>query len=516
MNGAESLVDTLLMNNVRVCFANPGTSEIHFMAALDRHPEMRCVLCLFEGGATGAADGYYRMSSREAVTLLHLAPGLGNGFANLHNARKAKSGIVNIVGEHATYHLRHESPLRGDLLTLSKSISDWTRVSDDSRMLALDGAAAVRASRSMNGQIATLILPADTAWETGSAPEICKPPSGLHKPMPEQIKAAAAALKEPGSIILIDGCALWGEPSLVAARIAKKIGCQLWSPYLVARIRRGGGSVRIARMAYRIDENIELLRRAPNIVLCGAARPVSFFAYPDKATFPENPECRLFETCSSEMDISWTLNALADELNAHSLELESDDFQPQRLPSMPSGAISPEKIGQTLAALMPDNAILVNEANSMTRLMETETAHARPHDELMVTGGSIGFGLPVAVGSAIACPARKLVVVVGDGSAMYTVQSLWTMAREGLDVTVVVLANRGYQTLRIELDKVGVSKVGRNAARMFDIVDPALDFVALAKGHGIEATRVDDIDQFAKAFGHAMQTPGPFLVEAAC
>jgi acetolactate synthase-1/2/3 large subunit len=516
MNGAKSLVETLLMNGVRVCFANPGTSEIHFMAALDRHPEMRCILCLFEGGATGAADGYYRMSSREAVTLLHLAPELGNGFANLHNARKAKSGVVNIVGEHATYHLHHESPLRGDLLTLSKSISDWTRVSDDAQMLALDGAAAVRAARSMNGQIATLILPANTAWETGSTAEICKPPSALHKPLPEQINAAATALKEPGSILLIDGCALWGEPSLVAARIAKKTGCQLWSPFLVARIRRGGGSVRIARMAYRIDENIELLRGASNIVLCGAVRPVSFFAYPNKTTLPESPECRLLELCSSDMDVSWTLSALADELNACGLELETDDFQPERLPSIPSGATSPEKIGQTLAALMPDNAILVNEANSMTRLMETATTYARPHDELMVTGGSIGFALPVAVGAAIACPARKVVIVVGDGSAMYTVQSLWTMAREGLDVTVVVLANRGYQILRIELEKLGMSEVGRNASRMFDIVDPALDFVALAKGHGIEGTRVNDIDQFVKAFGHAMQTQGPFLIEVAC
>ncbi len=165
MNGAESLVETLLASDVNVCFANPGTSEMHFVTALDQFPDMRCILCLFEGGTSGAADGYFRMSGKIAATLLHLAPGFGNAFSNLHNARKAHSGIVNVMGDHATYHVKYETPLKGNTLGISQAISHWTRVSDNATQVATDGAEAVRAARSNGGQIATLILPANTAWE---------------------------------------------------------------------------------------------------------------------------------------------------------------------------------------------------------------------------------------------------------------------------------------------------------------------------------------------------------------
>ncbi len=198
MNGAETLVRTLLDNGVDTCFANPGTSEMHFVAALDAHPEMHCVLCLFEGGTSGAADGYFRMKRDVAGTLLHLAPGFGNAFANLHNARKAQSGIVNVVGDHADYHLRYESPLKGDIAGISQAVSHWTRVAPDAGSVAGDGAAAIRAARSRNGQIATLVLPANTAWEPAGDAAVSAPLSALVRPRAEQIEAAAAALSRAG------------------------------------------------------------------------------------------------------------------------------------------------------------------------------------------------------------------------------------------------------------------------------------------------------------------------------
>lgn len=191
MNGAETLVSTFLEAGVQVCFANPGTSEMHFVAALDAHPDMRCILCLFEGGTTGAADGYYRMSRTPAATLLHLAPGFGNAFANAHNAAKAGSGMINVVGDHATYHQRYESPLKSDAPGLSRTVSDWTRVSGDAGTVAADGAAAIQAARALNGQVATLILPANTAWEAadGSAPTAETAP--LRRPDADAVQAAA-------------------------------------------------------------------------------------------------------------------------------------------------------------------------------------------------------------------------------------------------------------------------------------------------------------------------------------
>ena len=408
MNGAETLVKTLLASGVNVCFANPGTSEMHFVAALDANPELRCILCLFEGGATGAADGYYRMSSEVAATLLHLSPGFGNGVANLHNARKAQSAIVNIMGDHASYHLRYESPLRGDTLGISETVSHWTRVSDSARSVANDGAEAIRAARSLNGHIATLILPADTAWEEAGEWRRSDAPPPLSRPQPAEVAAAARALCLPGAALLVDGQILRGELSHLAARIAKKSGCRLMAPYLVARIQRGGGSVRLRRLAYRIEDNVVKLADTTNIVLCGASRPTSFFAYPDKVVLPEPPDCRVMDLCSVDMDYAWTVAALAEVLGAREVELGPEDFQPLDLPPVPTGAMSIDKVGQAIAALMPANTIVVNEGNSSAGAMDVATESARFHDMLMITGGSIGFGLPAAVGAAVACPDRKV------------------------------------------------------------------------------------------------------------
>jgi len=514
MNGAETLVRTLLASGVRVCFANPGTSEMHFVAALDRHPEMRCILCLFEGGVSGAADGYFRMSGEIAATLLHLAPGFGNAFANLHNARKAQSGVLNIMGDHADYHLAYEAPLKGDTVGISQTVSHWTRVTSEPGRVAQDGADAVQAARGRNGQIATLILPANMAWDPAGGEAVAPPPAPLRRPSPDQVAAAARALRQPGAVLLVDGPALWSKLGLLAARVAKAAGARLMQPFFAARFRRGAGAVKIERMAYRIEDNLALLKGASALVLCGTTRPAGFFAYPGKPSTPDDPDTRLIDLCTREMDIAWTLQALADELGE--TELLAEDFVPLDLPALPEGALTLAKVGEAMGALMPEDAIVVDEGITASAFLAPGLKRARGHDVLTITGGSIGFGLPNAVGAAVACPDRKVVVLEGDGSGMYTLQSLWTMAREKLDVTTVIFANRGYQILRDEMQAVGVADVGRNAARMFDVEGPSLDWVQLAQGHGVAARRVHDMAGFNAAFAEAMARPGPALIEVVC
>ncbi len=514
MNGAETLVQTLLASGVRVCFANPGTSEMHFVAALDQHPEMRCILCLFEGGVSGAADGYYRMTGEVAATLLHLAPGFGNAFANLHNARKAQSGVLNIMGDHADYHLRFEAPLKGDTVGIAQSVSHWTRVCSEASRVAVDAADAIQVARSKGGQIATLILPANTAWEEAKVHATAPPPPPSRRPPLEEIKAAARALRQPGAVLLIDGPALFTDLGLLAKRLTKACGARLMQPFFASRFRRGAGAVKIERMAYRTPDNQTLLAAVPSLVLCGTTRPAGFFAYPGLPSTPDDPDTRLIDLCGRDMDIAWTVQALAGELGE--AELGPEDFVPLDLPALPEGGLTVAKVGEAVAALMPDNAVVVDEGISASYYLAPGLKRARGHDALTITGGSIGFGLPNAVGAAVACPDRKVLVLEGDGSGMYTLQSLWTMAREGLDVTVLIFANRGYQILRDELAAMGVNEIGRNAQRMFDVEGPSLDWVALSQGHGVQAVRVEDMAGFNAAFAEAMMQRGPRLIEVVC
>ena len=515
MNGAESLVGTLRASGVDTVFANPGTSEMHFVTALDREPAMRCILCLFEGGTSGAADGYYRMSRRVAATLLHLAPGFGNAFANLHNARKAQSGVVNVMGEHATYHLRHESPLKGDTVGISQAVSHWTRVSADATAVASDGAAAVQAARGMNGQIATLILPANTAWEEARGPEVAPPPLPLRRPSAAEIAGAAGVLRRPGAALMVDGEALWSDLGLVAARIAVRTGARLMAPFFAARTRRGGGTVAFTRLAYAVDQNLALLAHTTALVLVGAARPTAFFAYPDKPGLNEAPGTLVMDLARIDMDLDWTLRALEAEVGAADVLLGPEAFMPHTVPSVPTGALTLDTIAQAIAALSPAEAVMVNESVTATAPLVAALATARPHDWMVTMGGAIGAGMPTAVGAAVACPDRKVLCLSGDGSAMYTLQALWTMAREGLDVTVVIFANHVYKILHGELAAVGAT-AGRNVARMFDMVEPRLDWVALAQGHGVAGVHCATTAEFVAAFGHAMATPGPHLIAVEC
>lgn len=510
--GAEILVKTLLASGVDTVFANPGTSEMHFVAALDSHPEMRCVLCLFEGGVTGAADGYARMTGKPAGTLLHLGPGFGNGWANLHNARKGMSPVVNIVGDHAGYHLQYDAPLTADLDGVVGSVSHWQRRVEDADSIGADGAAAARAAAGGGGRIATLILPADSAWtETAAAPVAAAAPAPLHRPDAVRIAEAARALAAPGAVLLLGGPALHGELAETAGRIAARTGCRLVAQFFASRLDRGEGAVAIEQLPYPIEGGIEALSGARHLVCVGEAPPAGFFAYPGLPSTPEPAGATIDRLCPTDWDIGWTLEALARAAGV------TDADEPVRIarvfPQAPTGRLDPDAVGRALARALPEGAIVVNEALTAGPGIWPHMDLAAGHTRVNNTGGSIGIALPLTIGVAMASPDRPVFTVSGDGSAMYQLQSLWTLARERSNATVLIMSNRGYRILHGELDHLGLPPAGKNAGAMFDIDAPGLDWVALAAGHGVPGTRVETGETLEAALAEADTVEGPFLIE---
>jgi acetolactate synthase-1/2/3 large subunit len=511
MNGAESLIRTLLAGGVDVCFTNPGTSEIHIVAALDQIREMRCVLGLFEGVVTGAADGYARMAEKPASTLLHLGPGLGNGLANLHNASRARVPIVNLVGQHATYHLQHDTPLTSDIEAIARPCSKWLRTSRASSEIAHDAAEAVVAARTAPGQIATLIVPADVSWSEGGSiaaiPALPKPPL----PNARTVERAAAMLRSGlRTAILIAGNGLYGKGLLAAGRIAAATGAKLLAPYPITRLERGAGIPRVDRVQYALELGIEQFKEFRQLILVGAQPPVAYFAYPGKDSAFTSPECEIHTLAIPGEDYAGALDALAAALSVRGTELTLEKAE---RPTMPSGEITLQGLSAVVGALLPENAIVVDESMTSGRGLMAATKGAPPHEWLGNTGGSIGIALPLAVGAAVACPDRRVLCLTADGSGMYTPQALWTMARESLNVTTVVFANRDYAVLKREFSYLGAGEPGPRAADMFEIGRPDLDWSLLAKGMGVPGTRVSSLDAFGKALRAGLESEGPMLIE---
>jgi acetolactate synthase I/II/III large subunit len=512
VNGARSLLSTLVDAGVDVCFANPGTSEMHFVAALDSAPEMRAVLALFEGVATGAADGYARMAGQPAATLLHLGPGLGNGLANLHNARKAKVPIVNIVGDHATYHTRYDAQLQSDIETVARNVSRWVRTSASTAELSHDAVEAITAALGPPGQVATLILPADVSWEDGAEPAAMPAPPGAAAVAEEVVEDAARALRSgKRAALLLGGRALREGGLLAAARIAASTGCKLLTEVFPTRVERGAGLPAVERLAYVPELASVQLRGLQQLILVDTKSPVTFFAYPGKNSDLVPPGCEVHELAAPTADAVGSLQALVSALDAQAAEPVLQ--QPSR-PERGTGQLTAESTCQTIGAFLPAGAIVSDEAVTSAVGLAASTVGAPRHDWLTLTGGAIGQGLPVAVGAAVACPDRPVFALQADGSALYTIQSLWTMAREQLDVTVVILNNRSYAILNIELARVGAEAAGPKAKAQLDLGRPDLDFVELARGFGVSARRVETAEQLTEALEHAAREDGPHLIEA--
>jgi acetolactate synthase-1/2/3 large subunit len=513
MNGAKSLVETLLKSGVDTCFANPGTSEMHFVAALDQSVGMRCVLGLQENVVTGMADGYYRIADKPAATLLHCGPGLANGLANLHNARRAKSGVVNIVGDQATYHRPLDAPLTADTDSLARAVSAWVRTSAHAADVGRDAADAVQAARTLPGQIATLILPSDTSWNEGGvvADALAVPDAPAIAPFAVQ-NAARVLRTQKNVLVLLAGRAVLGQSQALAWRIAQATGATLMADYVTGRVQRGRGRLQLERVPYNTDLAVQALARFEHIILVNAKPPVGFFAYPGKPSKQYPERAQLHVLARDDQDGEAALQALVDELNAPSAAIPD----PGPRPDIVTGAPTPEGLAQTLAAVMPDNAIVSDESVSYGRGFYKNTHAAPAHDWLHLVGGAIGAGLPMATGAAIGATSngsqRRVIALQADGSAMYSLQALWTQARERLPVTTILLSNRKYSILIGEYHAVGATP-GPTAMSMLDLSNPNLDWVKLANGMGVEAARAATLEECADLMKQSFRQNGPFLIE---
>jgi acetolactate synthase-1/2/3 large subunit len=508
VNGAQALIGSLVGAGVDVCFMNPGTSEMHFVSALDSVPEMRGVLALFEGVATGAADGYARIAGRPAAVLLHLGPGLANGLANLHNARRARTPVVTIVGAHATGHVRYDAPLQSDIEALARTVSGWVHTSGTTRDLAQDAMRAVAAARA--GLVATLVLPADVSWGDGAALAAPRAPA----PPPEaggQISAAAHVVAYGGSaMLLLGGKALTERGLRAASRISAATGVRLLAETFPARMERGVGVPNVDRLAYLIEVAEAQLAGVRHLVLAGARSPVSFFAYPGQGGDLVPDGCTVSLLAAADQDVEAALDRLAGEVAAGTEPVLAAGVPPAAEPG-PLTAIS---LANTVAASLPEHAIVVDEANTSGYALPMALAAAPRHSLLTLTGGSIGFGLPVATGAAIAAPGRAVVSLEADGSALYTIQALWTQARERLDVTTVLINNAAYAILRMELARTAAGQAGERAARMLDLSGPTPDFTQISAGLGVPAVRVATAEDLDAELRRAYAEPGPHLIEA--
>ena len=512
MNAADALLKTLVDNGLEVVFANPGTSEMHLVAAIDHYPQIRPVLGLFEGVVTGAADGYARMSGKAAANLLHLGPGLGNGFANIHNAKKARSPMINIVGDHATFHLKYDAPLTSDLDGLAKSSSDWVERVKSPEELPAGGSRAWQAAHNFPGQIATLIVPADCAWgETDKIGKILNSvgPSEIAN---DVLREAYEALTDKSNCMLFLGGEFLDEQSVnMAAKIATKTGARLATETFRKRQRRGFGIPVVEPLPYFSEMAEDFLKGVESIVFVGSKPPVSFFAYPDKRSYLSPENSKLVQLATFEQDGKKALESLCEMLDANEI---SEELLPSETSQAPlNGELNPAHVGLLLGELLPEEAIVSDEAATSGFLVYPNTWNSKPHDWLSLTGGSIGQGLPLATGAAIACPDRPVICLHGDGGAMYTIQSLWTQARENLNVTNIIFSNRAYAILKIELDRVGALETGDRAESLFSLENPEINWISLGKSLGVESFTAPTVEEFRKIFSSAVNEPGPSLIE---
>lgn len=511
MNGARALLDTLVGNGVDVCFANPGTSEMHFVDALDSVPRMRGVLTLFEGVATGAADGYARIAGTPAAVLLHLGPGLGNGLANLHNARRAHTPVVVVVGDHATYHKKYDAPLESDIDAVAGSVSGWVHRTLRPADVAADTVAALEAAR--RGVVSTLILPADVSWSDGATTAPAVPAPALPSVDDDAVRAAASALRSgERTVLLIGGDATHGPGLAAAVRIGEATGTTVLCETFPARLERGAGVPAVERLAYFAEAAADQLAGARHLVLAGAVSPVSFFAYPGKPSDLVPDGCTV-HTLASHRGAAAALEHLADEVAPGS----TATVAPATRSDLPTGELNAFAAAIVIGALLPEGAIVVDESNTAGVGVAAATAGAPAHDVLTLTGGAIGYGIPAAVGAAIAAPDRPVVSLQADGSALYTISALWTQARENLDVTTVIFNNGAYDILRIELQRVGAgsgAQPGPKARELLDLGSPAIDFVRIAEGLGVSGRRVRTAEELTAAMADAFAEPGPHLIDA--
>ncbi|HQP30663.1 MAG TPA: acetolactate synthase large subunit, partial [Deltaproteobacteria bacterium] len=485
-------------------------SLLPLVEALDSVAGMRAVLGLFEGVCTGAADGYGRMAGRPAMTLLHLGPGCANGIANLHNARRAHTPVLNIIGDHATWHRQADPPLAMDIPALAGTVSRWCRASTSADDLARDTCAAVAAAR--QGGVATLIVPQDHQWEP-----VLNQADAVAAPTPITIDAraieeAARLLNGPGmTALLLGGRALSAEGLRLSARIRAATGCDLLAETFPGRIERGAGLPDVQRIPYLPEMAIPMLARYANFVIAGAKEPIAFFGYQGTTGRLLSDSQRCLTLGADPQSLEAALAALADTLGAPN-GIPEAVLAPAKRPDLPSGPLHGAAVCEVLACLQPADAIVVEEAVTSSLAYYPATAGVPPFSLLTLTGGSLGQGMPCAVGAALACPDRTVIDFQADGSSLYTPQALWTQARERLNITTIICSNRSYDILKLEMARAGTLNPGTNARRLTDL--SGVDWVKFAEGLGVPACQASTCEELARALATALASPGPHLIEA--
>lgn len=510
MNGAELLIQTAIDQGVDVCFANPGTTEIPLVAAIDGNRAMRGVLCLFEGVATGAADGYARMADKPALALVHLGPGFANGMANLHNARRGKSPVVTLIGDHATWHVETDPPLAMDIPAAAGSVSGWVGAVSASSHIAAQTVAAIDGARL--GQPATLSMPHDLQLEPAGPQAPCTP-ADRHAPVDAEAVEAAAQLLRSGRrvAVIVGGRSLLEQGQHTLARIRIATGCDLFADFTLGRADRGAGRLAVPGVPYYPEAALKTLGVYDAFILLDASRPVAFFGWPGAPSYYTRDDQPCLSLGGGGQDVLAVLTALADALDAPAQP--RFDAPGTRGGGRPTGPLTPQTIAAVLAGVQPEGAIIVNEGITTARAYPALAAGAPPHTMLTITGGAIGLGIPLATGAALACPDRPVIGLQADGSGMYTAQGLWTQAREQLNVTTLLCNNGSYNILSQEVDRAGINEPGLALRNMIDLGNPAIGWVQIAQGLGVDGCTVDDADALEQALRRALNAPGPHLID---
>lgn len=509
---AANMLECAVRAGVDVCFANPGTSEIDLVGVIDDVPEMRTVLALFEGVCSGMADGYGRMLDKPALTLLHMGVGIANAAANLHNARRANTPIVNIVGDHATHHVAYDAPLACDVASLSRPVSNWVDTPTSPEELVRLTQQAIVESMRLPGGVSTLIMPSDLA-RAQVAPNESTPVAPMASPaLSEDIDRVAELLRGDGTAALyLGGRALRKEGLTAANRIAAATGCRVLSQPLPSRTERGAGIPAADRLPYFPEDVLDRLKDVQSLILVGATPPVSFFFYDGypNSLVPEG--CEVVPLAQPEHDLVTTLEQLCEAVSAKPDKPEAPELD---IPDPPTGDLNTKTMGQAIANLLPEGAIIADESATSGGSTYFFTRSARPHSSLTLTGGGIGLGLPMGAGAAVACPDRPVIAFQGDGGGMYTNQALWTMARESLDVTCIICSNRLYQILQIELARAGTASRGPKADDLTSLSNPDINWAKIAEGMGVPGVQASTADAFHAELAKALAEPGPHLIEA--
>ena len=512
-NGSQALFKTLLDSGIDVCFANPGTSEMQLVYEMGTTDGFRPVLCLQENVVTGAADGYYRIVGKPAFAMLHLGVGVANGLCSMHNARKAGSGMVALCGAGADYHHHDvEITFLRPIADLATPVADWVRTSKSADDLAVAGSEAVQVART--GKVATLITPANHHWELTPIEVKAQEPTSPPAVSDETIDKAVELLKNGKSTAVMLGGLAVAEGQEIAGKIAVASGAKLLCETMCAKLPRGAGSVVVTQIPYIPEMARTVLAEFEQVIMVGGRRPMASLAY-EGASLSKVPEsCEMHYLVTDELDVLGALDSLCAKLGAGDIT-DVDRYEAAADTADPTGELSPEAVAQCLTMLIPENAIVSDESATMGMQMFSMTQNAKPHDWLMSpNGGGIGHGLPVALGAAVAGNGRKVLALQADGCGMYTPQALWSIARENLNVTIVILKNDRYGILEVELARVRESAANDKMMSMLEIDKPSIDWVQIAGGMGIPATSATTAEEFYQQLSEAMAHKGPRLVEA--